>query len=319
MVAQALMPFAIGRAIQNGIVDHNNRSLAIWALTLLGLGLMQAFCGVMRHRYAVFNWLQASFRLAQVVAHHAARSGPAARAQLSTGEVVATISNDAMRAGGAFDITARLAGALVSYVVVAFILLSSSVPLGLVVLVGVPVLVLLLGLIIKPLQARQRDQREQVGQLTALGADTAAGLRVLRGIGGEQEFFDRYRRRSQEVRQAGVRVALPQSTLDAAQVFIPGLFVVLVTWIGARFALSGQDRHRRPRRVLRLRSVPRAFRCARRRRPSTRSRVRSSARAGCSPCSRSSGRRSSRSTRGRAARRRAARRPRSGLVVSPGR
>ncbi len=240
MVAQALMPFAIGRSIQSGIVDHDNRALAFWSLTLLGLGLMQAFCGVMRHRYAVFNWLQASFRLAQVVAHHAARSGPSVRARLSTGEVVATVSNDAMRAGGAFDITARLAGALVAYVVVAFILLSSSVLLGLLVLLGVPVLVLLLGLIIKPLQARQRDQREQVGQLTALGADTAAGLRVLRGIGGEHEFFGRYRRRSQEVRHAGVRVALPQSTLDAAQVFIPGLFVVLVTWLGARFALSGK-------------------------------------------------------------------------------
>ena len=42
------------------------------------------------------------------------------------------------------------------------------------------------------------------------------------------------------MRQAGVRVALPQSTLDAAQVFVPGLFVVLVTWLGARFALSGK-------------------------------------------------------------------------------
>ena len=39
---------------------------------------------------------------------------------------------------------------------------------------------------------------------------------------------------------AGVRVAMPQSTLDAAQVFVPGLFVVLVTWIGARFALDGK-------------------------------------------------------------------------------
>jgi ABC-type multidrug transport system fused ATPase/permease subunit len=37
-----------------------------------------------------------------------------------------------------------------------------------------------------------------------------------------------------------VRVALPQSTLDAAQVFVPGLFVVLVTWLGARFAVSGE-------------------------------------------------------------------------------
>ena len=240
MGAQALMPFAIGRAIEDGIVDQDNAALAQWTLVLLGLGATQAFAGVMRHRYAVFNWLKASFRLAQVVSHHAARSGPAVRSRLSTGEVVATISNDAMRAGGAFDITARLSGALVAYVVVAFILLSSSVVLGLIVLVGVPVLVLLLGGVIKPLQARQRDQREEVGKLTALGADTAAGLRVLRGIGGEQAFFDRYRSRSQVVRQAGVRVALPQSTLDAAQVFIPGLFVVLVTWIGARFAVSGQ-------------------------------------------------------------------------------
>ena len=240
MVAQALMPFAIGQAIEAGIVNGNNRALGAWALGLLALGAVQAGAGIMRHRYAVFNWLQASFRMAQVVSHHSARSGPAVRGRLSTGEVVATVSNDAMRAGGAFDITARLSGALVAYVVVAFILLSASMVLGLVVLLGVPVLVLLLGTVIKPLQARQRHQRDEVGKLTALGADTAAGLRVLRGIGGEQAFYDRYRDRSQEVRFAGVRVALPQSTLDAAQVFVPGIFVVLVTWLGARYAVSGQ-------------------------------------------------------------------------------
>ena len=240
MVSQALMPAAIGRAIQNGIVADDNRALAEWALILLGLGATQAAAGVMRHRCAVSNWLQASFRMAQVVGHHAARTGPAIKKQHSTGEVVATISNDAMRAGGAFDITARLAGAIVSYFVVAIILLSASVTLGLVVLIGVPILVLLMGFVIRPLQARQAVQRDEVGKLTALGADTASGLRVLRGIGGEGAFFARYRNRSQEVRQAGVRVALPQSTLDAAQVFIPGVFVVLVTWLGARFALSGK-------------------------------------------------------------------------------
>ncbi len=240
MVAQALMPFAIGRAIQEGIIESDNHALAYWTLVLLGLGATQAVAGVMRHRCAVSNWLQASFRLAQVVAHHAARAGPAIRNRLSTGEVVATVTNDAMRAGGAFDITARLSGALVSYIVVAIILLSASVVLGFVVLIGVPALVLLLGFVIKPLQARQLVQREEVGKLTALGADTAAGLRVLRGIGGEAAFFHRYHARSQEVRHAGVRVALPQSTLDSAQVLIPGLFVVFVTWLGARFALSGK-------------------------------------------------------------------------------
>jgi ABC-type multidrug transport system fused ATPase/permease subunit len=240
MVAQALMPFTIGRAIEDGIVEHDNRALALWTALLLGLGVVVAIAGVMRHRFAVWNWLLASYRLAQVVSHHAARAGPAVRARLSTGEVVASVANDAMRAGGAFDITARLAGAIASYIVVAVILISSSVFLGLVVLLGVPVLVLLLGTVVKPLEARQRAQRDEVGKLTALGADTAAGLRVLRGIGGEKAFFRRYHARSQDVRKAGVRVALPQSTLDAAQVLIPGLFIVLVTWLGARFAISGQ-------------------------------------------------------------------------------
>jgi len=35
MVAQAMMPFAIGRAIENGIVERDNRALALWTLILL--------------------------------------------------------------------------------------------------------------------------------------------------------------------------------------------------------------------------------------------------------------------------------------------
>jgi len=53
MVAQALIPFAIGRAIQLGIVDKDNHALAVWTLVLLGLGATQAAAGVMRHRLAV--------------------------------------------------------------------------------------------------------------------------------------------------------------------------------------------------------------------------------------------------------------------------
>ncbi len=62
MLAQALMPFAIGRAIQDGIVDDDGQALALWALVLLALGIVQGFAGVMRHRFAVQNWLMASFR-----------------------------------------------------------------------------------------------------------------------------------------------------------------------------------------------------------------------------------------------------------------
>jgi ABC-type multidrug transport system fused ATPase/permease subunit len=63
---------------------------------------------------------------------------------------------------------------------------------------------------------------------------------VLRGIGGEPAFLARYRRRSVELRDAGVRVATLQAVLDCAQVLLPGVFLVTLTWLGARLAIQGK-------------------------------------------------------------------------------
>jgi len=239
MVSQALFPAAVGQAIDLGIIADDTQSLLIWGGVLVALGAVSALAGTMRHRFAVENWLRASFRCMQLIGYKAADTGEALPRRMPTGEVVATVASDSMRLGGLYDVSARFAGAIVSYVVVAVILLSKSRPLGLVVLIGVPVLVSSLSLILRPLQKRQAEQREQSGKLTTLGADTVAGLRVLRGIGGEQAFLRRYQEQSQRVRMVGVHVAGVQACLDAAQVLLPGVFVVLVTWLGARFALDG--------------------------------------------------------------------------------
>jgi len=239
MVSQALFPAAVGQAIDLGIIAKDNGALLLWSGVLLVLGAVGALAGTARHRFAVENWLRASFRCMQLIGYKAADTGEALPRAKPTGEVVATVASDAMRLGGLYDVSARFAGAIVSYVVVAFVLLSKSRPLGLLVLLGVPVLVGLLSFILKPLQRRQAEQREASGKLTTLGADTVAGLRILRGIGGEQNFLRRYQQQSQQVRLVGTRVAGVQASLDAAQVLLPGIFVVLVTWLGARFAMQG--------------------------------------------------------------------------------
>ena len=240
LVAQAVMPWAIGRGIEAGVVQGDVEALARWSLVMLGIGVVQSVTGVIRHRLAVSNWLQSMFRTVQVVVRHTARTGPALPRKVTTGEVVSTVASDADHIGSFFDILQRFAGAVVAYAVVAVVVLRTSVPLGLLVLLGVPVLVVGLAPLLRPLQARQRAQRDAAGRLTALGADTVAGLRVLRGIGGERVFFKRYRDQSQEVRGAGIRVAGLQATLDAAQVLLPGIFVILLTWLGARFVLAGK-------------------------------------------------------------------------------
>lgn len=240
MVTQALFPAAMSRAIDQGIVQHDGATLAYWCAVLVALGVVSTGAGMLRHWFAVNNWLRAAFRAVQLVGWHSSGVGEALPRQTPTGDVVATVASDAMRLGGLYDVFARFVGAIVSYVVVAVILLHASHTLGLVVLIGVPVLVACLTFVVRPLQRRQAEQREESGRLIGLGADTVAGLRVLRGIGGEQTYLRRYAAQSQSVRQVGYRVAGVQAALDASQVLLPGIFVLIVTWLGARYALEGE-------------------------------------------------------------------------------
>jgi ABC-type multidrug transport system fused ATPase/permease subunit len=238
MLCQAVWPFLLGRAIDDGVATGSS-DVWLWCLLLFGVALVQAASGVLRHRMAVKNLVRAALRVGQLIGHHSAETGPAITATTASGEIVATVSTDALSMGAMFDVTARLSGGIVAYLVVSAIMLFTSVELGLVVLIGVPVLGILLSLLIGPLQKRQLEWREQTGLLTTIGADTVAGLRVLRGIGGEDEFVARYVSRSQAVRRAGVNVARMQSWLDGLQVFLPGMFLAFIVWYGARLVLAG--------------------------------------------------------------------------------
>jgi ABC-type multidrug transport system fused ATPase/permease subunit len=240
MVAWALMPAAIGRAIDAGVVARDRSALLFWGGVLLGLGILQATAGILRHRCAVVNFLSAAYRTVQLTVRQAGHLGAALPQRLATGEVVSIGTADISHIGNAVDILARFAGAIVAIIVVAVILLTSSVPLGLVVVLGVPVLLVIVGALIRPLHKRQQAYRDEAGKLTTRAADIVTGLRVLRGIGGESAFSARYASESQKVRWAGVRVARVESWLEAAQALLPGIFVALVTWLGARFAVAGK-------------------------------------------------------------------------------
>ncbi|MGH1563538.1 ABC transporter ATP-binding protein [Mumia sp. DW29H23] len=240
MVAQATVPAVIGAAIDAVVDDGFGRGLLLWSALLLLVGAIQAASGIVRHRLSVQMWLDAAYRTVQLVSTHSGRLGSELNRRVAHGEVVSVGATDIANIGNSVDVMGRFVGSIVAYLVVAVILLRSSPTLGLVVLIGVPVLMLATGPLLRHLNRRNQHARALQGELNTLASDIVAGLRVLRGIGGEAMFDRRYRAASQDVRRAGVQVARVQSVLDALQVLLPGAFVVLVVWLGARFAASGQ-------------------------------------------------------------------------------
>lgn len=238
-VAQAGLPFVLGQIVDRALDDGLSRTLWLWCGLLAAVGVVQVLSNMGWHYYGVWSWLRAALNTMQLVGHHTTRTGSALTRDIATGEVVSTVANDAYRIGDFYVQIARFIGGLITYIVVGIVLLQSSVTLGIAVLVGLPVVAAILALIVKPLQKRQSVQREAAGELTTLGSDTVAGLRILRGIGGEDVFADRYREQSQKVRRAGVSVANTQSILDGLQALLPGLFLAGVVWFGAHLALAG--------------------------------------------------------------------------------
>ena len=235
----AVMPGFLGKAVQ-AIADHRQSSLTHWALAIIGLGILQSAAGVLRHRRAVGSWVIAATRLKQIVARKASELGADLPRLVSTGEVVSVNNNDVERMARGYDNIPRLIGSVLAFIFVAILLIKSSPTIGLLVVIAVPIMTVGIAPIIKPLQAREAEQRQKLSNASNLAADTVAGLRVLRGIGGEDAFIARFKNASQEVRAAAVRTARTRSLLQALQIVLPGVLVLVVIYVGGHLVAIGK-------------------------------------------------------------------------------
>ncbi|WP_448760483.1 ABC transporter transmembrane domain-containing protein [Actinomyces oricola] len=238
-IIQAIVPAFLGAALDAGIENGLNGRIWTLCLALLALFVVYAVGDTLLSFYGAMCWMRVTFDVDRLVGRQVSITGAALPRQVSTGEVASIVASDSQHLGNLAQRLPTLLGAVASYAVVAVLMLGTSVRLGLMVLIGMPLVAWIVTLVIRPLQRRQAVQRQAQSEVTTITTDTVAGLRILRGIGGEDVFATRYRDASQELRRRGVEVAGTQSILMSLQVLLPGLFVAAVVWAAARLALSG--------------------------------------------------------------------------------
>ncbi|MFD7316061.1 ABC transporter transmembrane domain-containing protein [Streptomyces sp. NPDC059883] len=228
-----------GLAVQ-AVIDRSGGRLAFAGGFIALCGAAISVGDTMLHRTAVTNWITAAARVQQLLARKTAQLGAALTRRVAAGEVVAVSTGDVEKIGWFVEALSRFLAAVIAIVLICVGLVLYLPELGTLVAVGVPVLALAV-LPLLPRAAQRADvQREKAGKATELASDTVAGLRVLRGIGGEELFLGRYRAASQEVRKAAVRSARMWSLISAIQVLLPGLMLISVIWSGARLVLDGR-------------------------------------------------------------------------------
>ncbi|MFJ8468600.1 ABC transporter transmembrane domain-containing protein [Streptomyces swartbergensis] len=239
MVLLAATPYLMSRAIDDGLEPGDMGALALWSGALFTVGAFNSWLSIMRHRTMTRVRMDANFRTVKVVVGQAVRLGASLPRQMGAGEVVTIGVGDVQTISQSLTVVGPGVGAVVAYLVVAVLLVSVSPLIAVVVLLGIPVIVLLVGPLLGRLQGSETEYRERQGVLTARIGDLAGGLRVLAGLGGKTLVADAFRRDSQRLREQGYRVGAVTSWVQALGIGLPTLFLAVVTWLAARLAAQG--------------------------------------------------------------------------------
>jgi putative ABC transport system ATP-binding protein len=235
---EVAVPVVIGAVIDGAVATGDGGSLARWmaVLVVLFACLSAAGCtGLYVEEKAVTgaaHW--ARLRVAERVL----APGGGVESALS-GQVVSLSTVETARIGEGAGAVILGIGAVTGLVVGAAVLLATSVPIGLTVVLGVPVVMLVVQHLSAPLVVRAEAHQEAIGRTAGVAADLLSGLRVLKGIGGGPAAAATYRRASGSTLRAALDATRLRSAYTGLTFTVAGAFLVVVAWIGGHQALNG--------------------------------------------------------------------------------
>ncbi|WP_067435654.1 ABC transporter ATP-binding protein [Nocardioides jensenii] len=238
-VCETMVPVMIGVIIDRAVTTGEVRELVI-----TGLGLVLLFT-VLSYGYRFgarigFGVVQREMHevRVEIAAHALHRRG--ARSNLMPGETLSLATADAEMVGLVLRSIAFTVAAFFSVVVAAVLLFSIDVVLGLVVVIGVPLVLLLAQVVTPAISRRTEHQQATIAEATGVATDLIKGLRVLKGIGAEAVAGSRYRRLSQHARTASIASTSSYGLMTGLTAGLSGLFLAVVALIAGHRALSGE-------------------------------------------------------------------------------
>jgi putative ABC transport system ATP-binding protein len=238
-LCEAMVPVMIGVVIGRAVETGDAGQLAIWvaalAVLFVALNLCYRFGARQLMKAIATEGHQLRVDLSVKILHPWRL-----RTRLRSGELLSIASTDADDTSYLLDYVPRIAGSVTAIVVCAGVLLTIDVPLGLVVLIGTPLILFGLQFGGPVITRRVADQQELAGRATAMSADLIAGLRPLRGIGAEDAASDRYRAVSRDALAATIRATRSQSIFIGFSNAASALLAVGIAVTAGWFALRGQ-------------------------------------------------------------------------------
>lgn len=237
-IGESAVPVVMGLAIDRALATGDAGQLVLWVGALVALYVALTTAARLSLRLTISAQQLMQHRLRATLSAGVLHPADGAR-RVPDGGVVSVMTNDVARLAAAGLVVHPVAEiAAIGFIAVS--LLVTYWPLGVMVLVGAPVVVWLMGVLSERLS---RDTREYQGLLASTvrrATDLVAGYRVIKGMSAEAEATARYRKASQETLVGARRNAGLLGRFLVGSGIVSGVFVAAVAGLAGWFAVNGQ-------------------------------------------------------------------------------
>jgi putative ABC transport system ATP-binding protein len=238
-LCEVLVPVMIGVVIEQGVARSDVPAMLGW------LGLLAVLFTVLSMSYRVAARTGVRVEQEEVhdmrleVARHAL-DPRGLRDEPPAGETLSLATSDVEQVALLVRATGYTLAALAGVAVTAWILLRTDPLLGVVVLVGVPVVVTLSQAVVPLIARRSRHAQTAVAEATGVATDLVRGLRVLKGVGAEDAAARRFRRHSAAAAGAAIRTADSRGAMTGLTTGLSALLLAVVALLAGRLAVRGE-------------------------------------------------------------------------------
>jgi ATP-binding cassette, subfamily B, bacterial len=233
-------PLVVKYAIDHGVVGQDHRTLVIWLVVLLAVGMLEVVAGAFRHLYAIRNRSHSDARVRDAIFAHALRLDASYHDRVGPGELLSRASSDSQHVARMMDAIGHTIGYVLTVVAVAIVMLVLDPALALIVLIPVPLVSLGAWLYSRRYDHGTRQLQDSWAQASTLVEETVSGIRVVKGLGAGDALEGRFRRRSDEIMDRALHLARLDAIFIPLLEMLPLLGIATVLWFGGRSVISGE-------------------------------------------------------------------------------
>lgn len=238
-IGESAVPVVMGLAIDRALATGDTGQLLVWIGALVALYVALTVAARFTNRLNVYAVQMLQYRLRATLSTRVLHPIDGA-IRAPDGDVVSTMTNDVGRLANAGLLATLPISRVAAMGFISASLLAAHWLLGVLVLVGAPLAVWLMGMLSKRLSRSTRVYQGLLAATVGRAADLVAGYRVVKGIHAEAEVTRRYEQASQQTLDGAKRNAWLLGRFQVISGAVNGVFVAAVTGLAGWFAVNGQ-------------------------------------------------------------------------------